>query len=122
MDFLLRGQVEGLDAVILAAPHRFIAVGLVADRHIDVIKLTDFAFAVAGPHDWYCNGHVVLAEGELAALPRHDHVAVGVTVVLAYLGFVKADNAVIVYGEGRISKADMVIGKVVDALRLLSAG
>ena len=122
MNLLLRGQVEGLDAVELAAPYRFVAIGLVADRYIDVIKLADLAFAVAGPHDRHGNGKVICTESELTALPCHDHVGVGVTVVLADLGLVKADDAVIVYGEGRVGKADMVIGKVVDALRLLPAG
>ena len=122
MNLLLRRQVEGLDAVILPAPYRFVAIGLVADRYIDVIKLADLAFAVAGPHDRHGNGKVICTESELAALPCHDHVGVGVTVVLADLVLVKANDAVIVYGEGRVGKADMVIGKVVDALRLLPAG
>ena len=121
-DLLLRGQVEGLDAVELAAPHRLVAVGLIPDRHIDVIQLADLAFTVAGPNDRYGYGQVILAEGELAALPCHDHVAVGVTVALGDPASVEADNTVIVYGEGRVGKADMVIGKAVDALRLLPAG
>ena len=121
-DLLLGGQVKGLGAVELTAPHDLVAVGGVAHRHVGVIELADLALAVTGPHHRHGDGHVVLAEGQLLLGPGDDHVSLDVASPLRKAPLVEADDPLIVDGEGGICEADVVIGDIVDALGPLPGG